>query len=122
MCSTQASVADPNSKESETVDGSEFKFGFGCNLIDDGINVSTPYVVIIINRSTNQVITEVRTSILLVHLHAKQISDTFKIYISFTTSVESESDQKFFFRDPNPKKNNSDPQHLRKREKIFLPC
>jgi hypothetical protein len=53
------SVADPNPKESE-----KFLNGMEAN------------VVIILHRSTNQVITEVRTSILLVELHAKRIADT----------------------------------------------
>jgi hypothetical protein len=34
------------------------------------------YIKIIINRMTNQVITQVRTSILLLHLHKKRIADT----------------------------------------------
>jgi hypothetical protein len=57
--------------------GSEFEFGFRSNQ-KRLMEKMEANVLIIINRSTNQVITEVRASILFVHIHAKRIADTFE--------------------------------------------
>jgi hypothetical protein len=70
-------------KNPKLIDGSESKsekkFGFGSNHKKGWKKYKhTLYVEIIINRSKNGVLTQVRTSILSVpvHLHEKRISDT----------------------------------------------
>jgi hypothetical protein len=79
----RTSVADPNPKlfaASESEFG--FVFGFGSNY--KRLMEIMQANVIIMNRSKNHVITEVRASILLVHLHAKRIADTIeKLYFLF---------------------------------------
>jgi hypothetical protein len=76
-----------------------------------------PVPVIIENRSTNQVITEVRTSILLepAHLHAKRIADTlenlYRYFLYHFCRIRMRIGIRKKNLDPNPKKINSDPQH-----------
>jgi hypothetical protein len=68
------------------------------------------YVVIFINRSTNRVITQVRTSILSAHLHEKRIADTLeniyflydlcriRIRIRIRKKKFGSESEKYFFR------------------------
>jgi hypothetical protein len=91
------------------------KFWFGSNHKRVWKKMQS-YIEIVINISTNRVITRVRTSILSVHLHEKRIADTLEnlyfLYHLCRSRIHIRIRKKFL--DPTPKNIFSDPQHCRK--------